>query len=86
MLQSIRNIVDIDNMKYEMEDYSNMSQLITAITDQKKCPVIVIQNKKTGIVGHAVVAFEIPNWENGNADCIKCKNSFGQDPTEPGKF
>ena len=84
MLQSIRNIVDIDNMKYEMEKYSNKAQIITAIKDQGKCPVIITQNTKADISGHAMVAFEISKSKNGK-QCIKCKNSYGQNPSAPGK-
>ena len=77
MLQSIRDMVDIDNMKYEMEKYKNVTELENAITAEDKCPVIVIENttvKKHAV--HAVAAFKI-SLKNGKK-CVKCKNSFGQ--------
>merc|ERR1712113_207516 len=64
--------------KYEMEEYSNVAQLIKAIKDEKKCPVLAIERPTAAQhARHAVVAFEISKSANGK-DCVKCKNSWGQ--------
>ena len=82
MLQSIRDVIDIDNVKYNIEEYANAKDLIHAIQD-KKCPVIVAQNLKKSLF-HALVAYSVSKI--GDNPYIKCKNSYGQDPSQPGNF
>ena len=82
LLQSIRDVVDIDNVKYKIEEYSNAKDLVEAL-QSGKCPVIVAQNQKKSLV-HAMVAYRVT--KNGNDQYVKCKNSYGQDPSQPGKF
>ena len=80
MLRSIRDVIDIDNVKYNIEEYANAKGLIHAIQD-KKCPVIVAQNQKKSLF-HAMVAYGVTT----NGTFVKCKNSYGQDPSQPGNF
>ena len=80
MLQSIRDVIDIDNVKYKIEVYANSKDLIQAIQD-KKCPVIVAQNLEKSLF-HAMVAYGVAT----NGSLVKCKNSYGQDPSQPGNF
>ena len=80
MLQSVRDVIDIDNVKYRIEEYSNAKNLVEAIKDGK-CPVIAAQIQKKSI-RHAMVAYGVT--ENGTF--VKCKNSYGQDPSKPGNF
>ena len=82
LLQSIRDVIDIDNLKCRIEEYSNTKDLAQAIQGGK-CPVIVAQNQKKSLV-HAMVAYRVTR--NGNDQYVKCKNSYGQDPSQPGNF
>ena len=82
MLQSIRDVIDIDNVKCKIEEFSNANDLVQAI-GSGKCPVIVAQNQKKSLV-HAMVAYRIN--KNGNDQYVNCKNSYGQDPSQPGNF
>ena len=75
MLQSIRDVIDIDNVKCKIEEFSNANDLVQAIQGGK-CPVIVAQNQKKSLV-HAMVAYRVT--KNGNDQYVKCKNSYGQD-------
>jgi len=79
MLQSIRNVIDIDNVKYKIEEYANAKDLVHAIQDGK-CPVVVGQNKKESLF-HAMVAYSVSKI--GDNQYVKCKNSYGQDPSQP---
>ena len=81
-MQSIRNVVDIDNIKYIIEEYSNALELANAILNAKY-PVIVAEKQPESII-HAMVAYGISEIENNKF--VKCKNSYGQDSTQPGKF
>ena len=80
MLQSVRDVIDIDNVKYRIEEYSNAKNLVEAIKDGK-CPVIVAENLKKSLC-HAMVAYGV----TANGTFVKCKNSYGQDPSQPGNF
>ena len=82
LLQSIRNVVDIDNIKYEIEEYSNGMELTNAIRNDKY-PVIVAQKQPESII-HAMVAYGISETEETHF--VKCKNSYGQDSSQPGNF
>lgn len=82
LLQSIRDVIDINNIKYKIEEYSNAKDLVQAIQNGK-CPVIVAHNQTISAV-HAMVAYGISNA--GNNQFVKCKNSYGQNPSIPGKF
>ena len=74
--------MDIDNVKYKIEDYSNAKDLVQALQNGK-CPVLVAQNQKKSLV-HAMVAYRVTKY--GNDQYVKCKNSYGQDPSQPGNF
>ena len=82
MLQAVRDVIDIDNVKYKTEEYSNTKDLVTAIQDGK-CPVLVVKNQTKSLV-HAMVAYA--DTKIGNKEYVKCKNSYGQNPSEPGTF
>ena len=69
-------------MKCKVEEFSNANDLVQAI-GSGKCPVIVAQNQKKSLV-HAMVAYRVT--KNGNDQYVKCKNSYGQDPSQPGNF
>ena len=69
-------------MEYKIEEYSNVKGLIQAIYDGK-CPVIVAHNQTKSIV-HAMVAYGVSETENNQF--VKCKNSYGQDSSQPGNF
>ena len=81
-MQSIRNVVDIDYIKYTIEEYSNALELANAILNDKY-PVIVAEKQPESII-HAMVAYGISEIENNKF--VKCKNSYGQDSTQPGNF
>ena len=80
MLQAVRDVIDIDNVKYKIEKYSNTKDLVQAIQDGK-CPVLVASNQSSV---HAMVAYA--DTKIGNKQYVKCKNSYGQNPSEPGNF
>ena len=82
LLQSIRDVIDIDTVKYKIEEYSNTMKLVQAIQDEK-CPVVVAHNQITSAV-HAMVAYGVS--KTGNNQHVKCKNSYGRDPSQPGNF
>ena len=65
-----------------IEKYSNDKDLVKAIQDGK-CPVLVAEHQIKFAV-HAMVAYGVT--KNGNDQCVKCKNSYGQDPSQPGDF
>ena len=82
LLQSIRNVVDIDNIKYKIEEYSNATELANAIRNEKY-PVIVAEKQPESII-HAMVAYGISKAEK--TQCVKCKDSYGLDSSRPGNF
>ena len=57
-------------------------ELIQAIQDGK-CPVLVAENQTKSLL-HAMVAYGAKQF--GNDQYVKCKNSYGQDPSQPGNF
>ena len=69
-------------MKYKIEEYSNEKDLVKGIKDGE-CPVLVAENQTKSAV-HAMVAYGVA--KNGNDQYVKCKNSYGQDPSQPGNF
>ena len=69
-------------MKYTIEEYSNAKDLVQAIQDGK-CPVLVAENQTKSLL-HAMVAYGHTKF--GNDQYVKCKNSYGQDPSIPGNF
>ena len=82
LLQSIRDVIDIDNVKNNIEEYSNAKDLVQDIQDGK-CPVLVAANQTKSLL-HAMVAYGHKKF--GNDQYVKCKNSYGQDPSIPGNF
>ena len=82
LLQSIRDVVDIDSVSYKIEEYSNVMEMVTAI-QTGKYPVIVAENQRECKI-HAMVAYGVARI--GGVQFVKCKNSLGQDPTQPGHF
>ena len=82
MLQSIRDVVDIDNVSYKIEEYSNVMEMVTAI-QTGKYPVIVAENQRECKI-HAMVAYGVARI--GGVQFVKCKNSLGLDPSQPGNF
>ena len=82
ILQPIAFFRDVDNVKYKIEEYSNAKDLVQAIQDGK-CPVLVAENRTKSLV-HAMVAYS--DTKIGNIQYVKCKNSYGQNPLEPGNF
>ena len=69
-------------MKYKIEAYSNAKDLVQAIQDGK-CPVLVAANQTKSLL-HAMVAYGSTKF--GIDQYVKCKNSYGQDPSIPGNF
>ena len=65
-------------MKYKIEEYSSAKDIVKAIQNMK-CPVIVAEKRKESVV-HAMVAFGLAK----NNQYVKCKNSYGQDLSQPG--
>ena len=85
LLQSIRDVIDIDNVKYKIEEYLNAKDLVQAIQGGK-CPVVVAHNQMISAI-HAMVAYGVSKQSNtGNNQHVKCKNSYGRDPSQPGNF
>ena len=82
LLQSIRNAVDIDNIKYKIEEYPDAVKLVNAIRNGKY-PVIVAEKRRESLC-HAMVAYGVSKTEK--TQFVKCKNSYGQDSSIPGNF
>ena len=66
----------------KIEEYSNAKDLVQAIQDGK-CPVLVAANQTKSLL-HAMVAYGETKF--GNVQYVKCKDSYGQDPSTPGNF
>ena len=91
MLDSIREIFDILDYEFEsirlnLIQYKNFEDLAAAISNGK-CPVADVLREyidpKVNGGSHAMVATGIRN-QNG-IKCIQFKNSYADDPNEPGK-
>ena len=85
MLDSIREIFDILDFKFESVDfellkYNNFEELNGAINNGK-CPVADVLGE--GGMSHVMVATGIKN-ENG-IDYIQLKNSYADNPNQQGK-
>ena len=92
MLDSIREIFDIlgirlESIGFNFDEYTELKQLI-AVLKAGKCPVISVPNSywnptsKDG--SHAMVATGIK--EKKGLEFIQMKNSYADNPDEPGKF
>ena len=100
MLNSIREIfdllgIDFESMKFVPEKFDTQSSIIDAINNQRKCPAIVGANFdfSTGSVdAHVMVAAGVKTEtvQHGSSTkqeyFIQCKNSYRDDPNQPGKF
>ena len=100
MLNSIREIfdllgIDFESMKFISEKFDTQTSIIDAINNQRKCPAIVGANFdfSTGSVdAHVMVAAGVKTETVQQGLSVKqeyfiqCKNSYRDDPNEPGKF
>ena len=80
MLDSIREIFDIIGIRFELigsnyDEYTEFKQLVAALK-AGKCPVI-------GVDSHAMVATGIKNKKG--VQNIQLKNSYADNPDQPGK-
>ena len=91
MLDSIREIFDIldiefESVRFNLIRYTNFEELADAINDGK-CPVADVLKEhidpKLKGGSHAMVATGIKN--QNDVKCIQFKNSYADDPSEPGK-
>ena len=96
MLNSIRNIFDtagisIESMKFVEEKFDNQGSVIDALY-QNKCPAIVgakFDFSSGTIESHCMVAAGIIETQTIGSSIeyfLQCKNSFRDDPNQPGKF
>ena len=100
MLNSIREIFDLlgihfESMKFVPEKFDTQRSIFDAINNQRKCPVIVgaMFDFSTGSVdAHVMVAAGVKTETDQHGSSVKqeyfiqCKNSYRDDPNQPGKF
>ena len=88
--------------QFRKEEFNSQTIIDALRNEPKKCPVItaadfkdfLITGKVEDITSHAMVTagalrgseFMPSNTSLANQWFIKCKNSYGNDPTQPGKI
>ena len=100
MLRSVRIVFELlglqpESIKFKKEEF-NSSNLVKALNDEpKRCPVIETtdrggDNVHIMVAAYALKGSEIINESGPNADLMReewfiyCKNSYRDDPDEPG--
>ena len=105
MLRSLRKVFELieikpESIQFEKEEF-NSQNIIDALTNEKKCPVITAADFTDffnfGVVptsSHAMVTagalkgseFIPTNTSLANHWFIKCKNSYGNNPAQQGEI
>ena len=94
--------IELESIQFRKEEFNSQTIIDALIKEPKKCPVItaadftdfLISRKVEDITSHAMVTagalkgseFMPSNKSLADQWFIKCKNSFGNDPTQPGKI
>ena len=97
MLNSIRKIFDIAGISFESmlfieAKFDDQNSIIDAIHNQRLCPAILGAkfDSSAGLIdcAHVMVAAGVDSVTIGSLAkyFIQCKNSYRDDPNQPGKF
>ena len=90
-----------ESIQFQKEEFNNQNIIDALRNEPKKCPVITaadftdfFKTRGAPSLSHAMVTsgalkgsdFVPPNTRLADQWFIQCKNSYGNDPTQPGKI
>ena len=94
--------IELESIQFRKDEFNSQTIIHALRNEPKKCPVItaadfkdfLITGKVEDITSHAMVTagalkgseFMASNTSLADQWFIKCKNSYGNDPTQPGKL